>query len=75
MRKWDLVAGAARLELAYRNLMGAWEEAREQWDDAAADSFQQRTFVPLEPRVKRALETIKHLSGVLSTAEHDIEPQ
>lgn len=75
MRKWDLVAGAARLELAYRNLLGVWEDVHEQWDDEAAAAFEQKTLVPLEPRVKRALETIKHLSGVLGTAERDIEPQ
>lgn len=75
MRKWDLIAGGARLELAYRNLMGTWDDVREQWDDAVAVGFEQKVLIPLEPRVKRALEAIKHLSGVLAAAERDIEPQ
>ena len=75
MRRWDLIAGAARLELAFRTLRATWDDVREQWDDAVAVEFEHKVLEPLEPRVRRTLEAIKQMSGILASAERDIEPQ
>jgi hypothetical protein len=40
-----------------------------QWDDPVSRSFDQRFFVPLEPRFQRAMDAIDRLSQILAEAE------
>ncbi len=68
MRYWDLSGGAAKLELALESLQAARAEAGRSWQDAASGKFDETYLLPLEPRLRRALDAIHRLDAVLSEA-------
>jgi len=71
MRNWDLNAGAARLELATKELKKARLRIGTEWDDQAYREFQEVYIEPLEPVLRRALEAITRMADVLSKAERE----
>jgi hypothetical protein len=73
MRRWDLLSGAAKLDLAMENLKRNQANAQEFWSDKTSVEFQSRYLEPLEAMVKRALQSIHHLSQVLTSAQQECD--
>jgi hypothetical protein len=71
MRPWDLSSGAAKLELAYKSLKKAAADAHESWSDDANRRFQETYLIPLEPRVREALDAIHRLDQILRDADRE----
>ena len=69
MKTWDFTSGAAKLELAMQSLARTVAETEERWDDETYESFRQTYFVPLEPKVRGALDAIHTLGELFSRAE------
>ena len=67
----DLATGAAHLELAMESLQMAKTEATAQWDDQTHRRFQEEYLVPLEAKVRRALDAIHRLAQVVAKAERE----
>ena len=71
MRGWDPNGIAARLELALDAFRKAKVEVDSQWDDEARRGFDDDFVVPMEPKLRRSLEAIRHLADMLQKAERD----
>ncbi len=71
MKTWDLNSGAGKIELAMEVFQRAWRDAKTHWNDETSRKFQEEYLVPLEPKVKRALDGIHRLSEVLANAERE----
>ncbi len=71
MRGWDLTNCAAKLELAMDGLKKARLDAASQWNDDTRREFEERYLVPLDAKLRRALEAIRHLGEVLKSAERE----
>jgi hypothetical protein len=69
MRRWDLAAGTAKMEMAYKQLQAASEEIAESWDDETNRRFVENYLEPVEPRLKVFLDSIHRLAEVLVNAE------
>ena len=52
-------------------LQNARRNALAQWEDDMSRGFDEQFFVPLEPKVRRALDAIRQLAESLSKAERD----
>jgi len=75
MRNWDLVSPGVKLEDALRKLKAVRDDVRAQWSDQTRQQFEETYLVPLEAKVKRALDAIKRMSDVTSQAHHDCDEQ
>ncbi len=75
MKTWDLTSGSAKIELALEVLQRAWRDAAEHWDDETSRKFQEEYLVPLEPKVKRALDGIHRLTEIFANAERECRSQ
>ncbi len=71
MRGCDPASAAAKLEMALETLNRARAEAAPQWDDTMSRSFEKEFLAPLEPKIKRALDAIHHLTETISKAERE----
>ena len=71
MKTWNLSGGAARLEMAFKSLKKAADEANEYWHDDASRRFQETYLIPLEPKVRDALDALHRLEQILTGAEHE----
>jgi hypothetical protein len=71
MRGCDPDSAAAKLEMAKESLDHARAQAASQWDDPMSRSFEAQFLVPMEPKLKRALDAIHHLAEMISKAERD----
>ncbi len=71
MRGCDPTMIAAKLEMAKEALDHAGSEVASQWDDSTHGSFHGQFLVPLDPKVKRALEAIRHLAETIAKAERE----
>ncbi len=71
MRGCDPNNIAAKLGLAMDTFKKSKIEIDAQWEDDAKHAFDEEFLVPLEPKVRRALEAIHHLADMLHKAERD----
>jgi uncharacterized protein YukE len=71
MRGCDPTMIAAKLEMALEALNHARSQVASQWDDSTHRSFDEQFLVPVEPKVKRALEAIRHLAESIAKAERE----
>ena len=71
VRHWDTTGGAARLELAADDLKAARSDSTRYWHDATSKKFDETYLLPLEPRVRRALDAIHRLAEVLNQARRE----
>jgi len=71
MRGCDPEGIAAKLGLAMEALQHARASTTSQWDDAMRRAWEQEYLAPLEPKVRRALDAMRHLAEVLSKAERE----
>jgi len=73
VRHWDITGGAARLELAAEDLKAARAEASRSWHDATSRKYDETYLLPLDPRVRRALDAIHRLAEVLNQAQRECD--
>jgi len=71
MRGCDPAMIAAKLEMAKEALDHSSGEVASQWDDSTHGNFDAQFLAPLEPKVKRALEAIRHLAESIAKAERE----
>ena len=69
MRRWDLAAGTAKMEMAYKQLQAASADIAESWADETNRRFVETYLAPVEPRLKVLLDAIHRLAEVLANAE------
>jgi hypothetical protein len=73
VKNWDLNAGAARLELALEALRKTTAEVGESWSDQTYEDFRQSYLVPLEPKVRTALDAVHRLEQILGRARRECD--
>jgi hypothetical protein len=71
MRMWDLNAGAAKLELAAKELKKARTRIEAEWDDQAYRQLVEEYLAPLDPILRRAMDSIHRMADVLNQAERE----
>jgi hypothetical protein len=71
MRGCDPDSAAAKLQTAIEALNRAWADAAAQWEDPMSRTFEKEFLAPLESKVKRALDAIRHLTEAVSNAERE----
>jgi hypothetical protein len=71
VRNWDLSGGAARLELAAEDLKAARADSSRYWHDGTSKRFDEMYLLPLDPKVRRALDAIHRLAEVLGQARRE----
>jgi hypothetical protein len=71
MRVCDPNSAAAKLDTAMDTLQKARSQALSLWDDDTSRIFDEQFMVALEPKVRRALDAIRHLAESLAKAERD----
>ena len=71
VRNWDLSGGAARLELAAEDLKAARSDSSRYWHDATSRKFDETYLLPMEPRIRRALDAIHRLSEILNQSRRE----
>lgn len=64
----SLSIGQSRLADALKQFRLRWQQAREGWDDAAAEQFQEEFVSPLEGHVSTATAAIGRLADALDEA-------
>jgi hypothetical protein len=74
MKFCDLTGCAARLSLATKTLVKAADEADQHWDDDASRRFRETYLLPLDAKMRDALEAIRRLEQVLAGAERECGP-
>ena len=72
MRVWDLSSGASKLTIALQSLQKAAADATSRWDDDTSQKFRETYLEPLKPKLKRALDAIHRLDGLLIRADRDV---
>ena len=58
-------------ELETRKLQEAWSRAKEQWRDAAAQSFYEDNLADLDADVRNAMSALRTLSGLMQSARSE----
>ena len=71
MKRSNIYASAAKLELALKTLRTTIAAIDPKWTDAARRDFQETYLEPIEPNVKNMLDAISHLTTVLAGAERE----
>jgi uncharacterized protein YukE len=71
MKRSNIYASAAKLELALKTLRTTIADVDSKWTDSARHDFQETYLDTIEPNVKNMLEAISHLTSVLAGAERD----
>ncbi len=66
-------AAAANLESSTRDLLVAWERAREQWRDAKSQQFGHTFVEPLPDLASQARDAMTHLESLLRKIKNDCE--
>jgi uncharacterized protein YukE len=74
MKTCDLSGSAARLALAMKTLTKAVDEADEHWNDDASRRFHETYLLPLDARMREALEAVRRLEQILASAERECGP-
>lgn len=73
MKPCDLDTGAARFRRGLKDLILVWEEASEEWDDAASRAVFEEHLEPMVPVVKGALDAVGRMRHLLHEAQRDLE--
>jgi hypothetical protein len=73
MRKCDMATGAARIRHALKSLETAWNERRDDWNDAVSRGFAEHHLEPMIPQVKQALDAISRMHLLMDEVQRDCE--
>ena len=71
MKRTNINASAAKLEMALKTLRATIATVDPKWTDAARRDFQETYLEPIEPNVKNMLDAIARLTTVLAGAERE----
>ncbi len=66
-------AASSQIETSTRDLLAAWERARDQWHDSKSQHFGQTFIQPLPDLAGNAREAMGHLEALLRKIKHDCE--
>jgi hypothetical protein len=73
MRTTDLATSAANLRDAFDDLLIAWQEASEHWNDNVSRQFCEHHLEPLGPTLKITLDSIARMSQITTGMHQDLE--
>ena len=73
MRPWDLDTSLAQMRKAMEDLMRAWEEVSETWNDSVSTRFCDQYLEPLIPTTKRSLDAVSRMQEVVNRMQNDCE--
>lgn len=73
MRQWDLDTSGAHLRDALDELIIAWQNTTEHWDDSVSQNYCKTHLEPLGPAVKKSLEAVARMQQLLDRAYRDCE--
>jgi hypothetical protein len=71
MKRTNIYASAAKLELALKTLRTTIADVGPKWTDSARRDFEETYLEPIEPNVKNMIDAISHLTSVLAGAERE----
>jgi hypothetical protein len=74
MKIADLNTGAGQLRDAIENLRQAWGQAREFWNDANSQNFEEQHLRPLAADLAAAFPAIDQLASILNQAGRECGP-
>lgn len=66
-----MTSARIRLRLEHRNLMLAWNQARESWKDSVSRAFERRRLNPLDSQVRSACSVMEQLEAIMDSARRD----
>ena len=72
MKPSDLDTGAVRVRRAYKDLMAAWDEASESWNDELSRAVAEQHLEPMGPVVKAALDAVGRMRNLLHEAQREL---
>jgi hypothetical protein len=73
MRTTDLATSAANIRDALDDLLIAWQEASELWNDNVSRQFCENHLEPLGPVLKITLDSIARMSQITTGMHQDLE--
>lgn len=73
MKPCDLDTGSARFRRGLKDVVRAWEEASDEWDDAASRAVFEQHIEPMGPIVKGALDAVSRMRHLLHEVQRDLE--
>jgi hypothetical protein len=65
--------GQLQLSRALKDFKQRWAQSRGQWDDAAAEKFEEEFVRPLDQQVSQAIAAIGRMAEMLAAAKRDCE--
>lgn len=73
MKPPDLHTGQARIRRAQDDLLRAWADAADQWDDATSRAFREQRLEPMAPVLKTTLDAVARMQHLLDQAVREVE--
>ncbi|MEN0063855.1 MAG: hypothetical protein AAGA48_17010 [Myxococcota bacterium] len=73
MKPCDLDTGGARIGRALQDLLGAWEEVSDEWNDSVSEAVFKDHIEPMAPVVKTTLDAVGRMRTLLHQAQRDLE--
>jgi hypothetical protein len=73
MRPSDLSTSAAHIRDAFDELLIAWQDASEQWNDGVSRHFCENHLEPLGPIVKLSLDAMSRMAQTVGGMHVDLE--
>ncbi|MEM1305869.1 MAG: hypothetical protein AAGG46_13285 [Planctomycetota bacterium] len=73
MKPCDLHTGQARIRRSLDDLLLAWQDASDDWNDPASRAFAEERLEPILPVVKTTLDVVGQMQNLLDQAMRDVE--
>lgn len=65
--------GRGNLAKNFKDLTMRWQQTRQEWDDAVADSFEKTYLEPLDHSLRQAISAMDQAAAALSRVRSDCE--
>jgi hypothetical protein len=75
MARFLLDSGSAQLRNAMDDLLLAWQETNELWNDGVSQKFSETRLEPLGPALKGAVESSNRMQQLLNQMQRDCEEE
>lgn len=69
----DLTSSAAQIRDAFDDLLIAWQEASEHWNDNVSRQFCENHLEPLGPLLKLSLDAMARMNHITNSMHRDCE--
>ena len=73
MASFDLYTSSAHIRDAMDDLLIAWQETGNDWNDAVSRKFCEQHLEPIGPSVKMALDAMGHMAQLIQQMQQDCE--